>query len=220
VKKLAFGEDEMNDLITGGGGTANSGNLLNSQSSDSLANATSEYNSDGKGQTCPDTLAFKDGQYTLYFKSDPTKQPVVFGSMDEYGKYNQEQRKAGNDCPVLFVRQEFDAQGNAIMRTAQSPFMGGKPQFIDADRENPPYNKDNYPGFDPTGLYNGVRTVLDEIHDVTAKRPVSDNPLDPNWGGVQHTQVSVDSGKYDGNKVTKPSFSRPLRDTMARPVIA
>jgi hypothetical protein len=66
-----------------------------------------------------------------------------------------------------------------------------------------------YPGFDPLGLQIGTYTKLDEIHDSTAKSGVSDNPMDLNWGGVQHTQQAVDSGKYEENQVTKPVYFTP-----------
>jgi hypothetical protein len=33
--------------------------------------------------------------------------------------------------------------------------------------------------------------------------------MDPNWGGVLHTQSAVDSGKYDDNRIVKPSLISP-----------
>ena len=69
-------------------------------------------------------------------------------------------------------------------------------KIIDSSRDNGQYNKGNYAGFDPYGLHQGTYTELDKIHDSTAFPELSDNPLDPNWGGVLYTQKALDSGKY------------------------
>jgi hypothetical protein len=89
--------------------------------------------------------------------------------------------------------------------------MGNQQQmkYTDASRMNPPYNQDLYPGYDPTSLYVGKITELDEVAQKEENEPVSDNPMDPNWGGVLHTQQSVESGKYKGKEVTKPRYFTP-----------
>jgi hypothetical protein len=38
---------------------------------------------------------------------------------------------------------------------------------------------------------------------------LSDNPMDPNWGGVMYTQKMLDGGKYNDNIVTKPLLFQP-----------
>jgi len=80
----------------------------------------------------------------------------------------------------------------------------------DASLENPPYNSGNYSGFDPQGQYIGVYTTLDAVHDSTAASPISDNPMDPNWGGVKYTWAQVKSGKYDENKVDSTNYNTLL----------
>jgi hypothetical protein len=67
-----------------------------------------------------------------------------------------------------------------------------------------------YPGFDPYGQYTGVYTKLDAIHDSTEQAPVSDNPMDTNWGGVRHSVRQVASGKYAGNEVGRPQENNPV----------
>jgi hypothetical protein len=84
-----------------------------------------------------------------------------------------------------------------------------KAEYVDANRLNAPYNAGNYPGFDPTGLYNGQYTEIDKVHDSTALSSLSDNPMDANWGGVLYTQQAVQSGKYDENNITIPHYSQP-----------
>lgn len=79
--------------------------------------------------------------------------------------------------------------------------------IVDSSRDNAPYNQGQYPGFDPNGQDQGIYTELDRIHDSTMKEgPWSDNPMDPNWGGVLYTRQQVMSGKYNDNQVTKPIY--------------
>jgi len=82
-------------------------------------------------------------------------------------------------------------------------------KYLDANRDNAPYNQNNYPGFDPTNMFVGVYTDLDKVHDSTQLDKKSDNAMDANWGGVKHTNEMVKSGKYDENKVTRPVLSTP-----------
>jgi hypothetical protein len=82
--------------------------------------------------------------------------------------------------------------------------------YIDANRDNPPYNSNEYSGFDPYGQYQGVFTTIDAIHKQTrtdTTNGYSDNAMDPNWGGVLFTTSQVASGKYDDNIVSKPVYS-------------
>jgi len=79
----------------------------------------------------------------------------------------------------------------------------------DASRENGPYNSGNYAGFDPTSQYVGVFTNIDEIHNSTQNNQFSDNPMDPNWGGVEYTQLMIDTGKYEENNINKPLLFQP-----------
>ncbi len=174
------------------------------------------------GKSCPDALVFKGGQYYLYNNKLPKEEgrnPIVFNTMDEYKEFYDAQKQIGNDCPVLYVQQEFDAQGNEVMRIRPTPgTANGRTQYIDADREHPPYNKGNYYGFDPTNMYNGIYTEVDDIHNITAKQKVSDNPMDHNWGGVEYTQRMIDAGKYKDNVVTRPNYSTP-KNTQIIPIL-
>jgi len=84
-------------------------------------------------------------------------------------------------------------------------------KYVDSSRDHPPYNQNMYAGFDPYNQYDGTYTDLDQIHDSTVSQNptlgLSDNPMDPNWGGIMFTRRQVNSGKYDDNMVTKPIFS-------------
>ena len=80
----------------------------------------------------------------------------------------------------------------------------------DASRENHgPFNKDQYPGFDPYGLYVGRVTDIDQIHQSTQKTgSCSYNPADPNWCGIVDTQRAVDAGQFAGNEVIKAIYPK------------
>jgi len=185
------------------------------------------------GSDCPDLLVQKGDRLLLYNSKKPESatNPIPFYNLDEYIYYLAQQRKNGYDCPILYLQQENNAQGQDVYRIRPSPFdpQGGLPPITnlnqpaaapvgpaagpvtvkDASREHGPYNKNNYSGFDPTSQYVGVYTNIDVIHDTTKAVPISDNPMDPNWGGVDVTNQAIESGKYDENNVVKPMLFQP-----------
>lgn len=176
---------------------------------------------------CPDLLVQKNDRLLLYFTNQPKedgKNPLPFFSLDDYINYLEIQRNKGIKCPVLFLRQENDAQGNDVYRMRPSPFhlQGGLPattevlpkdheivKYLDASRDNGPFNQNNYPGFDPQNMFVGMYTDIDKVHDSTQLAKKSDNAMDSNWGGVEHTNMMVESGKYDENQITRPVLSTP-----------
>jgi hypothetical protein len=172
--------------------------------------------------TCPDLL-IRSGSVLLLINTKLPKSdtnPLPFYSLDEYINYLEIQKKKGIVCPVLFLQEETNAQGHDVYRVRSNPFSyeGGLPgttniynnvnspfKIIDASRENGIYNSNQYPGFDPTGLYVGRYTDLDKIHNSTEMAPISDNPMDSNWGGVVYTHNMVASGKYKDNEILPPN---------------
>ncbi len=183
---------------------------------------------------CGDLLVKKENILLLYNSKIPAKDgenPLPFYSLDEYIAYLETQRKQGFDCPVLFLQMENDAQGNDIYRIRPSPFQqnggdpthidpslfpdgvtlyaGGNPiEVVDSSRDSG-YNTGTYQGFDPYGLHIGEYTNIDAIHDSTALQPVSDNPMDPNWGGIRVTEGAINSGKYEDRYVSRPILFTP-----------
>jgi hypothetical protein len=174
----------------------------------------SNANENSSNPACANVLIRKGNQLFLYNSYQSQTNPKIFSDLDEYTKYVEEQRNQGVRCPVLFLQEENDLQGNNVYRVRPSPYSleGGLPPVqnaaptIDASRENPPYNSGQYSGFDPYGRDIGIYNELDKIHDSTEQTNISDNPMDTNWGGVLHTQQAVDSGKYDEYTVGKPTM--------------
>ena len=72
-------------------------------------------------------------------------------------------------------------------------------KLIDAGRNDPPYNKNSYPAYDPMNLYEGEYTPLDKMFHEKEKSEKSDNPMDVNWGGMDYTNSVIDSGYYAEN---------------------
>lgn len=180
-------------------------------------------------KTCPDLLIQKGVRLYLYNTDIPESEgvnPLLFDTLDQYTQYLEKQRKKGIHCPILFLQQETNTQGKDVYRMRASPLdktQQGIPTYtninanelpkaskdyvhpvIDASRENPPYNNNMYPSFDPYGQDIGKYTKLDFIHESTSLPYKSDNPMDSNWGGTQYTQEMVLSGKYKDNEVYRP----------------
>jgi hypothetical protein len=194
-----------------------------------MTNLSDEKTPEISGNTdispCPNVLIKQGGSLLLYntLEKESNTNPIPFFNLDEYLLYVKNQRNKGVRCPVLYLQQEYNTQGQGVYRMRPSPFdaQGGLPamvtaddtnatvskqitKYLDANRANAPYNAGNHAGFDPQGLYIGLYTEIDQIHDSTKRDSISDNPMDPNWAGVTYTQQMVDSGKYEENNITKP----------------
>lgn len=144
------------------------------------------------GSRCPSALIRSGDKLMLIYDNAP----IYFNNLEEYIAFVNELRSQGIDCPVAMLQEE---NGQLDINA----------ELLDASRDNGKYNKGSYPGFDPYGLHIGRYTDLDKTHDSTANPNLSDNPMDPNWGGVEHTQDMVDSGKYEEREVTKKAYFTP-----------
>ena len=182
--------------------------------------------------SCPNLL-IKSGNAILLYNTklpeSPGINPLPFYNLDEYINYLDIQRKKGIHCPVLFLQEEVNTQGNSVYRIRPDIFQtqGGLPQVqynsmtpsiprstiqvMDASRDSPPWNSGEYSGFDPTGQNIGQYTNVDAIHNSTyIGQKLSENPMDDNWGGVIFTKTAVDSGKYKENEIVPPSQGGPF----------
>jgi hypothetical protein len=165
-------------------------------------------------KSCPNLLVRSGTNILLYNTNAPQNEtnPLKFPHLDDYLMYLQEQRKKGVRCPVLFLQEENNTQGQTVYRMRPNPIdmQGGLPvqpvQVDDSSDDHPPFNQNHYSGFDSHGSNIGDYTVLDQIHDSTANAKVSDNPMDPNWGGVEYSRQAVESGKYADREVGKQTM--------------
>lgn len=162
---------------------------------------------------CPNLLIQKGSKYYLYnsnIAKVPGVNPIEFNNLEEYTQFLEWQRGAGIRCPVLYVQNTYDTQGNRVykVRPSVTELEGGLPpttpvslplkftQLVDAN-----YNQGSYPAYDQSSYYQGSITPLDQIKNSNYNMLFSDNPMDPNWGGPEYTQALVDAGYYKGNEV-------------------
>jgi hypothetical protein len=175
---------------------------------------------EGFGQNqCPDILVQKDKEIHLLnsrLAKIPGINPIRFNNLEDYVEYVKWQRSQGLNCPVLYLQHTYDPQGNSVYRRRPSPLEkeGGLPVIsgidlynvnnrsllFDATRNNLPWNKNLYPGFDPEGQNIGLITPLDKMYHENPGG-VSPNPMDANWGGSKYTQTRVDAGDYKEDNV-------------------
>jgi len=142
--------------------------------------------------------------------------PLLLGSLNDYFKNNTNvmPKFAPPVGPQAFNRVQPNQQ-LPLANFGAKQMMQQQNQtdtYADANRENKPFNQGFY-GFDPTNQYVGRYTVLDQIHDSTkTSNPdgLSDNPMDPNWGGAVFTNKKIDLGKYKENEVQPPTVNTAL----------
>jgi len=164
---------------------------------------------------CPNLLIQKGSKFFLYnsnIAEVPGVNPIQFNNLEEYVEFLEWQRAAGIRCPVLYLQNTYDAQGNRVykVRPSVTELQGGLPptvpvplpmKLVDASRSDGPYNKNGYPAFDQTSFYVGTTTPLDAMNNQQESLLFSDNAMDSNWGGGDYTQALVDKGYYKGNEV-------------------
>lgn len=175
---------------------------------------TSKENFTSKTQ-CPDILV-KEGKHLVLYNTRLAKipgiNPIKFNDLEDYVEYVRWQQSQNLNCPVLFLQQSFDTQGNSVYKKHPSPLeiQGGLPPIsgleisnntsnksllFDAGHNDPPYNTNSYPSFDAQNQYIGLNTPLDKIQhtSIDGKSP---NPMDTNWGGHAFTTKLIDDGYY------------------------
>jgi hypothetical protein len=167
------------------------------------------FQNTGKAR-CPNMLVQKDSKFYLYnsnLAKVPGVNPVEFDNLEDYTEFLEWQKSQGVHCPVLFLQQTYDAQGEAVYkaRPSVSEQQGGlnplasqkqsksgqSTKLIDASRNDPPYNQGSVAGYDESSFYVGTKTPLDEMNDTSGKK--SADPMNPNWGGPEFTESYIKS---------------------------
>jgi hypothetical protein len=183
---------------------------------------------------CPNILIQKGCKFYLYnskVAKVPGVNPIEFSNLEEYVEFLDWQRSQGIRCPVLYLQQTYDAQGNPVYKVRPSvsePQSGLPPSIansvgeiihekanstsiamppnptllVDATRNDFPYNKNSYPAFDQSSYYVGTTTPLDLMNVKEENMLYSPNPMDENWGGAAYTQSLVDKGYYKDDEVS------------------
>jgi hypothetical protein len=176
-------------------------------------------NNNSPEKRCPNILIQKDAKFYLYnskVAKVPGVNPVEFDNLEDYTEFLDWQRSQGIRCPVLFLQQTYDAQGNPVYkaRPGVTEQQGGLPPskqlppnptaLVDATRADHPYNTNSMPSFDQSSYYVGTTTPLDKMNDQEENMLYSGpnpDPMSENWGGADFTQKLVDQGYYADNEV-------------------
>jgi hypothetical protein len=189
---------------------------------------------EGNGVRCPNLLIQKGSRFYLYnskLAEVPGVNPVEFNNLEDYSEFLDWQRSQNIRCPVLYLQETYDAQGNKVYKTRPSvsePQAGLPPSIasssgdmilesnlgtpdvpaypnptllVDATRNDPPYNTNSYPAYDQTDYYIGTTTPLDMMDVAAEQAPVSADPMHTNWGGASYTEKLVADGYYKENEV-------------------
>lgn len=192
-------------------------------------------NNTPSGQRCPNLLIQKGSRFYLYnskLAKVPGVNPIEFENLEDYTEFLDWQRSQNIRCPVLYLQETYDTQGNPVYKVRPSvsePQAGLPPSIassngdiimesslgnpnalaypdptllVDATRNDPPYNYNSYPAYDQTDYYIGKTTPLDVMDIKQENAIVSPNPMDPNWGGSTYTEELVNKGYYKGNEVS------------------
>ena len=162
--------------------------------------------------TCPNLLVKKEGKYLLIntnTKQIPGVNPIEFNNLEEYAEYVKWSQKVGLKCPILFYEQSYNTQGDLGYRMSNDPlnpkpglksdpYMRKAPTQLlrDSNRDDPPFNQNNYSGFDGENQNIGVKTPLD---NVTLKRNEGSlSPMDSDWCGGNCVKKAIKNGEFEG----------------------
>ncbi len=168
-------------------------------------------------RSCPNILIQKGSEYLLYNSRRakvPGVNPIKFNNLEDYTDFIKWQRSQGIRCPVLYLQQTYDTQGDVKYKVNTDSNLHDLPHelnapmtlppenlLIDATRQDPPYNQGHYASSDPHNQYIGLNTPLDKMFN-ESYNGVSPNPMDTNWGGDDFTQGLVEKGFYKNREVS------------------
>ena len=75
-------------------------------------------------QSCPNLLIRKGNKFELFNSNKakvPGVNPIEFNSLEEYSQFIEWYKSQGIHCPILYLQQEFDAQGTQTFAARPGP---------------------------------------------------------------------------------------------------
>ena len=127
---------------------------------------------------------------------------------DEIGSLFASESPSDDNVPVLQdVGQKLDDYVLNMNSSKITP-----PSIVDSSKflaSSMAYPDSGYAPYDP--LNEDINHYEYVAKEFASSQPdgLSDNPMDPNWGGVMYTQNMIKSGKYVDNNVNKPLLFQP-----------
>ena len=165
----------------------------------------------------------------------PGVNPLLFNDLEEYIEFTEWQRSQGIDCPILYLKEKYDAQGaltyHQMYGTPTDPKdttatpgetppgakEAPKQLLMDSHRNDDPYNTNSYPGFDSKNQYQGTNTPLDKLYSQReSDYPCSADAMSSNWCGEQKSQFIVSSKDNITNDLNKLDETRPRDSILAQ----
>jgi len=158
---------------------------------------------------CPNFLIQKGARFYLYnskLAKVPGVNPVEFENLEDYTEFLDWQKSQGIHCPVLFLQQSNNAQGEQVYNIRPSPtdLQGGMPTALPLIPRSFQGNAIPVPGFSTSGpspYMLGEKPSLQVLDEAIQRSGLSPDPMDDNWGGADFTQSLVNKGYYAGNEV-------------------
>ena len=131
-------------------------------------------NKQEKGYRCANILYQKGANFFLYnskLATIPGVNPLQFDNLEEYVEFTEWQRRQGIKCPILYIQEAYDAQGNTVYKARPSPtdMHGGLPDMVLIDGHS---NKNIMP------MPNGMANPIMPMPNGTAN-PIMPNPEIP-----------------------------------------
>ena len=170
-------------------------------------------NNQSTGPRCPNLLIQKGSRFYLYnskLAQIPGVNPVEFDNLEDYTEFLDWQRSQNIRCPVLFLQETYDAQGNRVYKSRPSvsePQAGLPPSAAApigiASQVSPmmetslePVGEDAYPN--PTLLVDATRNDPPynqgsyPAHDQTSYYIGTTTPLDEMVIAAEKAKISPD----------------------------
>lgn len=118
----------------------------------------SEKDGINNGKGCPDILVQEGSKFYLYNSKVvkvPGVNPIVFNNLEDYVEFIEWQRSQNINCPVLYLQQTLDAQGNSVykVRPSVTNLQGGIPPNT-ATSSNKTAKPNSYLGVPLTSVSN------------------------------------------------------------------
>jgi hypothetical protein len=170
-------------------------------------------NNQSTGPRCPNLLIQKGSRFYLYnskLAQVPGVNPVEFDNLEDYTEFLDWQRSQNIRCPVLFLQETYDAQGNRVYksRPSVSEPQAGLPPSTEApigiasqvtpmmETALEPVGEDAYPN--PTLLVDATRNDPPynqgsyPAHDQTSYYIGTTTPLDGMDMAAEKAKISPD----------------------------
>ena len=175
---------------------------------------------------CPDLL-IQHGSAIYLYNSNVAEiagvNPIRFENLEEYSEFISWQKSQGIFCPILYLQHSYDAQSNStykirpsindpqgglpfssttIPSSNQLPIKNPNPSTLltDAGKNDPPYNKNSMPAFDPNNQNIGNITPIDNLSHPYENMLFSPNAMDDNFNPAYEEKL-IDEGVFAGSEV-------------------